>query len=113
MEGKWLSIIDYARYKGISISTIRRYIKAGRVKYRLQAGKYEIFVSQFYLEKISDGQDKELFKLKLENEELRRQNQLMVDELSELKMLISVYEKGSRPTAENNPEAPPAFDRMI
>ena len=40
MEEQWLSILDYARFKGISISTIRRYIKAERVRFKKENGKY-------------------------------------------------------------------------
>ena len=51
MEGKWLSIIEYANYKKKSISTVRRYIKANRVKYKEDQGKYYILCKN-YIEKI-------------------------------------------------------------
>ena len=37
--GVWMSILEYASFKSISISTIRRYIKAERVKTKKEGGK--------------------------------------------------------------------------
>ena len=48
MEGKWLSVLEFAAHKKKSISTVRRYIKANRVKHKEENGKYFIFVKIFY-----------------------------------------------------------------
>lgn len=36
----WVPLMDYAVKKGVSISTLRRYIKLQKVKYRIDGGKY-------------------------------------------------------------------------
>ena len=36
----WIPLMDYAIKKGVSISTLRRYIKSNKIKYRTEAGKY-------------------------------------------------------------------------
>jgi len=92
MEGKWLSITEYASYRNISVSTIRRYIKAGRLKYKLVNGKYIIFVSEEnYLLRYS-LKEKEDLKLKLEIQELKARVSNLREENNDLKMLIEIYE---------------------
>jgi hypothetical protein len=83
-EEKWLPIVQYAQYKNISITSVRRYIKAERVKYKKVNGKYLVLARKFsgnfnnFKEKNISDLEKEIKKLKEENQEL--------------KMLISVYE---------------------
>lgn len=38
----WLSVVEYASYKKISMSTLRRRIKSNLVEFRLENGKYFI-----------------------------------------------------------------------
>ena len=45
-DGIWLSVLDYANVKKTSISTIRRSIKAGHVKFREENGKYFIWTKE-------------------------------------------------------------------
>lgn len=37
---KWIPLTEYSRAHGMSISTLRRRIKAGEIEYRLEDGKY-------------------------------------------------------------------------
>lgn len=39
----WLPLMEYAVRKNLSLSTLRRYIKAGKVTFRLEGGRYLIF----------------------------------------------------------------------
>jgi hypothetical protein len=39
---KWIPIVDYAVLKGISTSTLRRYIKAQKIQYKIEDGRYLI-----------------------------------------------------------------------
>ena len=39
----WLDIVEYAQLMKVSISTVRRAIKANKVKFKLQDGKYFVF----------------------------------------------------------------------
>ena len=87
-EGIWLSILDYANVKKTSISTIRRSIKSGHLKYKEEGGKYFIWTKEIAVQK-------EELSLKLENEFLKKRNRELMDEISDLKMLLQVYENNS------------------
>ncbi len=97
-NGIWLSILDYANTKKTSISTIRRAIKAGHVKYKEENGKYFIWTkevkNEYSREKIELAQ-------KLEIEFLKRQNRELQEEVNDLKMLLAVYEN------QTNSQLPP------
>ncbi len=92
MEGKWLSILEYAGYKNKSISTVRRYVKADRVKYKEESGKYYIWVKNY----IPKRSQEELLHVesKFELERLKKENQELKEELAEARMLLSLYENG-------------------
>ncbi len=94
--GTWLSIVDYSKYRGISISTIRRYIKGNLVKHRMENGKFFIFASNEKLEERSIGStERELLEMKLENERLKRELIDLKQDLVDLKMLVQTYERNS------------------
>jgi hypothetical protein len=84
-DGIWLSILDYANVKKTSISTIRRSIKAGHVKYKEENGKYFIWTKEIAVERVE-------LSLKMENEFLKRRNRELEEEINDLKMLLQVYE---------------------
>ena len=92
MEGKWLSVLEFAAYKKKSISTVRRYIKASRVKFKEENGKYFIWTKNYIPNQTS--QEKETLELKLELERLKKENIDIKEELAETKMLIELYENG-------------------
>lgn len=84
-DGIWLSILDYANVKKTSISTIRRSIKSGHIKYKEENGKYFIWTKDITVQK-------EELSLKLENEFFKRRNRELEEEINDLKMLLQVYE---------------------
>ena len=92
-DGIWLSVLDYANVKKTSISTIRRSIKAGHVKFREENGKYFIWTKEIknHLNKTLLEEKTELA-LKLEIEFLKKINREISEELNDCKMLLSVYE---------------------
>lgn len=96
-EGIWLSILDYANVKKTSISTIRRSIKSGHVKYKEENGKYFIWTKEIAVEKVELSQ-------KLELEFLKKRNRELEEEVNDLKMLLQVYE--SNIGGENLPPLP-------
>jgi len=107
MEGKWLSILEYAAYKKKSISTVRRYVKANRVKFKEENGKYFIWVKQYVSSATTS--EKEQLSLKFEVERLKKENMELTNEVAELKMLVHLYENGqmlSPKTAKDLPELP-------
>ncbi|MAZ49313.1 MAG: hypothetical protein CME65_12190 [Halobacteriovoraceae bacterium] len=101
MEGKWLSIIEYANFKKKSISTVRRYIKANRVKFKEEQGKYFIFCKNY----VEQNHNDESMELKLENIRLKKENRALLEEISELKMLVDLYE-GSKTQSKPLPSIP-------
>ncbi len=88
-EGQWVSIIEYASIRKISISTVRRYIKADRVRNKLDNGKYMIFLPS---NSTSLMKKNELHQLKAENEQLKSQIRTLKEENNDLKMLVNLYE---------------------
>lgn len=94
--GSWMSINDYSNLKKTSISTIRRHIKASRLKWKKESGKYFIYLSkEKYSALFSKGGLAEL-EGKLVIEELSRKMRLLESENNELKMLVQLYEDGHR-----------------
>lgn len=85
-DGEWISIIEYSRLRKRSISTIRRDIKANRVKFRMESGKYFLFIHR---DRISNLENKDLELLQKELKKLREENQ-------DLRMLVDLYESGKK-----------------
>jgi len=92
-DGVWLSILEYAQFKKISVSTIRRYIKSNRVNTKQIKGKFFIFVSHDRYKKPIEVNDRELLKLKLEVQELKLKLKIIEEENNDLKMLVHLYEQ--------------------
>lgn len=42
-KGAWLPLLEYAVKKGLSLSTLRRRIKANKIQFQLREGRYIIF----------------------------------------------------------------------
>jgi predicted site-specific integrase-resolvase len=76
---EWIPLVDYAARKGVSLSTLRRYIKANKIPYRLEEGRYLI---------LSDEAD------------LRTELQRANEEIAELKTLIALYEERTPPSPD-------------
>ena len=107
MEGRWLSILEYAAFKKKSISTVRRYVKANRVKYKEETGKYFIWTKNYISN--STINEKDSLEIKFENERLKKEVRFLSEELSEVKMLIQIYEEESKKKNQINfnlPELP-------
>ena len=100
-EGTWLSILDYSHFKKVSVSTIRRHIKANLVKWREQEGKYLIWTPTGANE-IAERQEADSLKLKLENQRLLMEARRLQEELAEARMLINLYEGGAMMPGEMN-----------
>ena len=97
-DGIWLSILDYATAKKTSISTIRRSIKAGHVKFREENGKYFIWTKEI---KNDYSEEKKELAIKLELAFLKKQHRELTEEVNDLKMLLNVYEN------QHNLDLPP------
>lgn len=105
MDGRWLSILEFANYKGKSISTVRRYIKADRVKHKEENGKYFVWAKGY--QDPTQQNEKAFLEMRLENERLKRENRVLSEQVDELKMLVKIYEQESGSlNAKNLPELP-------
>lgn len=104
LDGKWLSVLEFAAYKNKSISTVRRYIKANRVKFKDENGKYFIWVKDYKSDQ--SNEEKEFLELKFENERLKKENRVIKEEINELRMLVQLYESNQMLNKSKLPELP-------
>ena len=92
----WIPLMDYAIKKGVSLSTLRRHIKANKVTYKVENGRYLLWdndsdeLVQQSLPQISTEKngliENELRQITIE---LRKAQ----EEIAELKTLIALYEE--------------------
>ncbi len=76
----WIPLLEFALKKGVSLSTLRRHIKAGKIPFKVEDGRYLLFDD-------SSGQmNPSLAGLQ---EDLQRAQ----EEIAELKTLIALYEE--------------------
>ena len=80
--------MEYSLAKGISLSTLRRYIKAGKVEFRVDHGRYLLFDRGASAPPAS-GQ----FQSMSETTSLEKELQRAREEIAELKTLIAFYEE--------------------
>jgi hypothetical protein len=89
--GGWIPLMDYSLKKGLSLSTLRRYIKANKVKFRIENGRYLLFDDDWdnnnnaKIEPLKNAQSK-LHTLQVGLQKAH-------EEIAELKMLIALYEE--------------------
>ena len=102
--GQWLTIQEYSQFKSLSISSIRRYIKANRVKWKKKEGKYLIFVDAQKLKPVKENQEQELVSLRLQVNDLQHKIKKLSEENDELKMLVQIYESKEK---TKQPPLPP------
>ena len=76
----WIPLLDYAMKKEISLSTLRRYIKAKKVQYRLENGRYLLLDDD--AGGVADTTSNPVAEL-----------QRAKEEIAELKMLVALYEE--------------------
>jgi hypothetical protein len=70
----WIDIMEYSHREKVSLSTIRRRIKSGKIQCVKKEGKYYI-----YSQKLSASENKKMLDIEQEN--------------LELKMLLNIYEQ--------------------
>lgn len=81
----WLPLMEYAVKTGTSLSTLRRYIKANKVAYRVESGKYYVRCAPIPTVNSESA---------AETQALRTQLKMAQEEIVELKTLIAFYENG-------------------
>ena len=80
----WIPLIEYALKKGISLSTLRRHIKAGKIPFKVDDGRYLLFDDS----STSDSLPAHPGFVRLQGDLQRAQ-----EEIAELKTLIALYEE--------------------
>ena len=109
---EWIPILDYAVLKGVSTSTLRRYIKAKKIPYKIENGRY-LLHSDTELEGLYaqhkaphrmirpnwDGINPSI-NLSFNNRVRELEEKLVraQEQISELKMLVAIYEEKLSPS---------------
>ncbi len=88
--GKWIPLMDYAIKKGVSLSTLRRHIKANRLTYKVEEGRYLLWDGDESL-LVADSKTVPSFEQQLT--QLSRDLRKAHEEIAELKTLIAFYEE--------------------
>ncbi len=98
--GEWLPLMEFATRNSVSLSTLRRQIKSGKIEYRSEGGKYLLWntnppavsassLSQSGLGQSGLGQSADLGQIA----ELQSQLKKAREEIAELKTLLAFYEE--------------------
>lgn len=100
---KWIPILDYAVQRGVSTSTLRRYIKANKIRYRLENGRYLLAADSAAPKPARAAWDgagaaatapsSSGISVYARVRELEEQLAHAQEQISELKMLIAIYEE--------------------
>lgn len=106
--GEWLSILDYASRFDISLSTLRRHIKSGKIQYRSERGKYYLLVGSLSKKGATPNSppknDDEFLQIQPLMEritDLENKLNLANEQIAELKMLVSIYETQIEDSSKN------------
>ena len=89
-DGCWISLMEYAIRKGVSLSTLRRHIKDRKLDYKIENGRYLL------LDDRVDNPKSNPFQMKKEGEAVEKLSLELLhahEEIAELKMLIALYEE--------------------
>lgn len=97
---QWLPIVDYAVKTGVSTSTLRRYIKSNKIRFKIEGGRYLIWSDAVISQTMSD--DRESDSLLRKARELEQRLEQSQEQVSELKMLVAIYEEKLSQKSANN-----------
>jgi hypothetical protein len=125
MESSWISLMDYATEYGVSLSTLRRHIKAGKIEYKIENGRYLLkspFApgvapsdrgaqpsSRAASHAPAQASAQASGEPSSEVRELRARLQRAQEEIAELKMLVAIYEEQPASQKRAAPNANPAI----
>ena len=93
---KWIPLVEFSVQKGISLSTLRRYIKSNKIPWKLLEGRYLVMddgsfsTAKSDAKHIADGPARDIeSRLKILEQSLNAAN----EEIAELKTLVAFYEE--------------------
>lgn len=94
---RWIPIVDYAVMKGISTSTLRRYIKAKKIIYKIEKGKYLILAEEQAQQPVKMMQHTNNIPSSINVFERVRELEFQLtqaqEQINELQMLVAIYEE--------------------
>lgn len=111
----WIPLLDYAMKSGVSLSTLRRHIKANKIQFKVENGRYLL------LDDTAEGtgtaatpaataaavlhfDSSESQTVRFQVVDLERKLEKAHEEIAELKMLVALYEEKLAP--QPNPRRP-------
>ncbi|MCC7440102.1 MAG: hypothetical protein IT285_00625 [Bdellovibrionales bacterium] len=103
----WIPLVDYAVKNGVSLSTLRRHIKADKIRYQRVGGKYLIWDdgprAAVVLDppKTAQAPQNDMVSLQRRMDRMERQLKNAQEEIAELKMLVALYEDRMPEKLEN------------
>ena len=93
----WIPLVEFSVQKGISLSTLRRYIKVNKIPWKLVEGRYLVMDDGTFTSprnhdpKSNPSPFSNEIETRLKN--LERKLGMANEEISELKMLVAFYEE--------------------
>lgn len=94
--GQWLPLIEYSMKSGVSLSTIRRKIKANQLSFKLEKGKYLILFNPGVVNSTAENMQANTSETIINSEKLRLQQERIKEleqELSDMALLVQTLEK--------------------
>ncbi len=98
-DEQWIPILDYAVLRGVSTSTLRRYIKAKKIKYKVENGRYLLLAeaqaaaTRSTWDSVSIAGNTLDMSVYARVRELEEQLSQAHEQITEMKMLIAIYEE--------------------
>ena len=89
--GYWVSLMDFASKKSVSLSTLRRHIKANKITYKIENGRYLLWDEEV-IDAHPENTDAQTNLNKIQTDLQKAQ-----EEIAELKTLIAFYEETNDP----------------
>jgi hypothetical protein len=97
VRDEWMPLMDYAMLHGVSLSTLRRHIKARKIEYRIEGGRYLLPADRAPTVALApelERTEAPSGAVSVSREgELERALLAAREEIAELKMLVALYEE--------------------
>jgi hypothetical protein len=92
-EHNWIPLVEFSVQKGISLSTLRRYIKSNKIAWKLIEGRYLVMDDGSFV--APRNHPNEVIHKDVESRMKNLESSLMAanEEIAELKTLLAFYEE--------------------
>jgi hypothetical protein len=90
----WIPLVEFSVQKGISLSTLRRYIKSNRIPWKLVEGRYLVMDDgTFKPDRITEGKSAHSSDIEARLKNIEHELTAANEEIAELKTLVAFYEE--------------------